>query len=496
MPASDDLIAPSYLWVPEHVTSEGTEAIDLAESLGFVLDPEQRLAVEAILSTAASGKWAAFEAALIGPRQNIKTFVFKVIALADLFLLKTRLIVWTAHLASVSELAFRDLQEIVDGTPDLSRRVKAIHTQNGEEGIELTSGQRLEFKARTKTGGRGLTSDRLILDEAFALTPGHVGSLMPTMAALSITGNPQIIYGSSGGLRTSKALRDIRDRGRPGGDPSLVYIEWGAEPEPGERCEQRDCDHAYGIEGCMLDDEARWARANPALGRRISYEFLRMERRAMGPVEFAREVLTWWDDPPAGGSEWEVITEEAWSAAFTDLEDEDLDEWLADVDRIRWSLDVSPDSRSGAIAISDGRDGELIDYRSGTEWMVPRLLELKAVHGIDEVYLDERGPAGAVIQALDKAGIKHRHVALTEHAQACAGLLAAVDATPPAFRHIGQEPLDLAVACAVRRSVTDVWLWTRAKSTGDIAPLVAITLARWAALTGSDSPYDVLDSVL
>jgi hypothetical protein len=38
-----------------------------------------------------------------------------------------------------------------------------------------------------------------------------------------------------------------------------------------------------------------------------------------------------------------------------------------------------------------------------------------------------------------------------------------------------------AVKQAERRYVVDVWLWTRSKSTGDICPLVAVTIAKWAA---------------
>src|SRR5690606_4998206 len=39
-----------------------------------------------------------------------------------------------------------------------------------------------------------------------------------------------------------------------------------------------------------------WARANPALGIRISEEFVRREREALGDEEFARERLGIWVD--------------------------------------------------------------------------------------------------------------------------------------------------------------------------------------------------------
>lgn len=469
MPAAPELVKPLHLWVPDHVSTAAEEAIDLAEQVGIPPYPEQRVALEVILAERADGRWAAFEAAVVGARQNIKTYLFKVVALADLYLFSTRLTVWTAHEFSTTMEAFRDVRELIDGHDFLSRRVKKITTQNGEEGIELTNGQRLRFKARTLTGGRGLTGDRVILDEAFALRPSHMGSLMPTMSAKSMRGNPQIIYGSSGGFATSAVLRGIRDRGRAGGDPSLAYVEYGAETGD---CATPGCDHRYGTEGCLLDDEDRWRQANILLGRLISIDFLRTERRSLDPAEFAREVMVWWEDPRPEDAAWEVIDETKWAACK-------VEQW--DPAGLGWTIDVSPDSRSAAIACSNGVTAEVVDYRDGTDWLVPRLLELQQRHGFDEIALDANGPAGSLINALDTAGIEYRKVKISEHAQACLGLLAAIDAGT--FHHIGQEPLDAAAAVAVRRTVTDVWLWTRAKSSGDICPLVAVTLARWFALT-------------
>ncbi|RMH79005.1 MAG: terminase, partial [Actinomyces sp.] len=205
------LVEPEHLWVPEHTSTAADEAIGLAESCGFELDPEQRLALEAILAERPDGRWAGFEAALIAARQNLKTFLFEIIVLADLFVWDAELVVWTAHEFATTMEAFRDLQRIIEANAHLSRRVKRVLNANGEEAIELHGGGRIRFRARTKSGGRGLTGDRLVLDEAFALQPSHVGSLMPAMSARSVSGNPQILYGSSAGQLQSSVLRALRD---------------------------------------------------------------------------------------------------------------------------------------------------------------------------------------------------------------------------------------------------------------------------------------------
>jgi hypothetical protein len=252
-------------------------------------------------------------------------------------------------------------------------------------------------------------------------------------------------------------------------DPSLVYIEWCAEE--GE-CEHADCDHRFGIDGCVLDDRERWAQANLAMGRRISIDFLETERRSLPPAEFAREVLGWWDDPPESVLTWPVIDEAAWFGFCCDPD-------YKQQGPFSWALDVSPDAFSAAIAYSNGTLGALADYRAGTAWVVGRLHEL----GVAEVVLDIKGPAGSLLEDLDSAGIAYRAVTLQEHAQACGALLE--DINDGVFRHLGQEPLDLAAEVADRRHVIDVWLWTRSKSAGDISPLVAVTLARWAASQSS-----------
>jgi hypothetical protein len=51
----------------------------------------------------------------------------------------------------------------------------------------------------------------------------------------------------------------------------------------------------------------------------------------------------------------------------------------------------------------------------------------------------------------------------------------------PQFAHIGQPELDAAVAGAGERNVLDSWAWQRRISTVDISPLMAVSLALWAA---------------
>lgn len=82
---------------PQHVTSAGHEAVDLAASAGLILDPWQAFVLEHALGERGDGQWAAFEVGLVVPRQNGKGSVLEARELAGLFLFGEELILHSAH---------------------------------------------------------------------------------------------------------------------------------------------------------------------------------------------------------------------------------------------------------------------------------------------------------------------------------------------------------------------------------------------------------------
>jgi hypothetical protein len=108
------------------------------------------------------------------------------------------------------------------------------------------------------------------------------------------------------------------------------------------------------------------------------------------------------------------------------------------------------------------------------------------------VFLDPKSPAGALLVDLVEAGVTTEDVTPQQHAQACGGLLAAVtfEGDGLRFQHTNQPHLNAAVQGATRRVYGDAWAWSRRSSKVDISPLVAVTLARWGALTMFDGDAD------
>lgn len=486
--SAPSLVEPAYRSAPEYTETLGPEVADIADLAGFTPDPEQLLALDLIFALDAEGKSAAFESALVVPRQNLKTGVFKQASLGWLYVTNQRLVVWSAHEFSTTREAYRDMVALIENNRFLKKRLARAVGGNNEMAIELTTGQRLLFKARTKTGGRGLTGDKVVLDEAFALRPEHLGSLM---FALSARPDPQLAYGSSACLTGSDVLRAVVKRGRAGTSPNLAYLEWCA---PRGGCAEDGCGHEVGIEGCALDDPANLKAANPLLGRRrpngtgMTLEYLRKEREASPPAEYARERLGWHDQAGAD----EAFGPGNWEAAGMD--EADVPATVLGGLAVAVSYDLAFATIGGA-----GRDGDVtyikpLVHGPGTAWVVERAKDLQDRHGL-EVAIDERGPGADLIGPLEEAAVRLRKVGTAEVLDACAGIFKGVGART--VRHGHYPELDDAADAAVPRSVGDRWAWGRKQSDADISALEAETLAAWMVSRGSArSAYEDSDLVV
>jgi hypothetical protein len=475
-----DFVAPAFQWVPERIGSYGDEAIDLAALAGRDLDPEQRLAVDAMLSYGPGGKWVALEEAIVESRQNGKTTnIVLPVALFDLFMLPPDRVVWTAHVFKTARDAFDDFVVCIETAPELSRRVKNISYGNGEEAIELHSGATLEFLARHKGGGRGLGGKRVVMDEGLFLSPLTMSSLLPVLSARP---NPQIMYASSAGVATSEYLRGIRDRGRKGRDPSLIYLEW-CSPEGGCAAGD-DCDHALERDGCALDNEDNWRMANHSLDRRITREYVRSERRALAktPLEFARERCGWWDAPAAKAAI--IIPLDVWQEQLLPVEPQGAPAGFAvdmTPDRQWTSIGVFSDD-CAEIELEDGRPVagvvDLVEHRHGNKWLLESCKALWQTHR-KPFAIDPKGPAASEIATLREAGIEVVEPGPADLASASADLHDGFVDDRTLF-HTGRPELDAAMEGAIKRNIGDGFAYDRKKG-AVISPLYAVTLAKWAA---------------
>jgi hypothetical protein len=488
---SAQLVKPAYAHFPTYVETLGPEVCDLAALAGLPPDPEQELALNALFALSPDPMIsAAFEFAVICARQNMKTALFQMAALGWLFVTDQRLVVWSAHEMDTSNEAFEDIVNLIEGTPSLSRRLDpdfgkdpGIKRGNGKELIKLRPsaecphGQRLKFKARTHGGARGLTGNKIILDEAYALKKVHMGSLLPTLSSVR---DPQVVYGSSAGHADSEVLRGIRDRGRAGTSPRLGYLEFCA---PEDSCEDAACTHDQGVDGCAMDNMDFVRMANPALERRITIDYILAERAALPPDEFGRERLGWWDKPDVGAEA--LIKPERWN----DL----VDPLSVPLDPVAFGVYVKLDRTVSAIGVcgrrADGKfhvgvvpavRGKPIDSLPGTAWIPDRIKELVDEWKPCAVVIDGHSAAASLITTIEGLGVEVVKSNATDLAKACGAFYDAVMADPESdasLRHRGATPLTRSAISAKRRDLSDAWAWDRKDKDSDITQLMAVTLA-------------------
>lgn len=496
------MIEPAHLWIPPRLGSWGDEAVDLAADAGWDLDDEQKNAIDAHLSYGPHGRWVALEATMIEARQNGKTDgVLLPVAMFDLWCLKPDRMVWTAHLFRTARDAFNAFCLSIEHSATLSRRVKKISYGHGEESIELHNGALLEFLARSQGGGRGLKGKRVTMDEALVLGAAAMGALLPV---LSTRLDAQVTYGSSGAKETSLHLHRLIKRGRRGGDPSLIHVEYcapGSWEEPG--CVRgAKCSHAVGTDGCRLDDETLWPHANHAVGtveqvaageKRITYDYVRAERRALPAIEFGRERLGWHE---ALADELRPIPEKAWQDAV-DVRSEALDP-------VALAVEVNNDRTFAAIAMAGRRpDGlihiEVIKAQPGASWVINGTTEDPGEHigTLAELWspcvivVDDKSQAASFLPDLKEMGLRERprdperepfpdEIVVTtlaaDLARACGQLHTAVTETKQ-VKHLNQPELNESVKGASWRNLADAKAWDRKNSDTDPTCLIAVTLA-------------------
>lgn len=462
----------------------GQECIDLVEDAGLHLDPWQQLALHHSLVEDDEGRWASLDVVLNVARQNGKGGFLEARQLGEAILFGGKLIIHTAHQFNTAQESFLRLDQVIEGSYALSRRVKNVRRSHGEEGFTFFNGARIRFLARGGDSGRGFSGDLVLMDEAMKLRAAPIGALMPVLSARP---NPQLVFTGSAGLGAeSEQLALLRARAMAEGDPdpSLTYLEYSIAPHV------KECPtDAEGRIVCDLHDdrgeEISFARANPALGIRIRPSYVLREMRSMRADLFDRERLGVGDYPEVSDETWQVIPKAKWEAAE--------DSASKPGDPVAFAIDVNPERTWTSISVAggsgDGVHAEVIEHRPGTDWVIGWAVERDKRWNPCAWVIDEGGPAGSLVPALRKAlayeddeDREDRSELVVcpkvrQLAQACGGFYDHVE--NGTLRHLGQAPLTAALAGAQKRDLGDAWAWTRKSEGVDVSPLVSATYAVW-----------------
>lgn len=192
-------------------------------------------------------------------RQNGKTHLLSVLALYWLFVEECRMILGTSTTLATAKEAWLKALTAAQESPILAPITARPVMVNGQETLLTTSGCRYKIAASTRLGGRGLTVDRLIVDEVREHRTWDAWNASTNAQNAVI--NAQTWAISNQGDDSSVVLDALRS-------PALTFIETGVgDPRLGlfEWSAPDDAD--------PTDPEAL-AAANPNYGHRIDPDAL------------------------------------------------------------------------------------------------------------------------------------------------------------------------------------------------------------------------------
>lgn len=458
---------------PPYPISAAPEVIDLAHKVGLHLDEWQQYVLTHGLGQHLHGDWTAKKVSCWVPRQNGKGAIIEALELAWLFLpgLEQELVIHSAHEHRTSRKAYARMERLVRQAPFLYKRVQTFRQANGEHMIILKDGRQLEYHTRSGTAVRGFSSPRLVLDEAQELNEDQMAAIQPTVSAMP---NWQMWFFGTPPRADDAWAYGLREDGE-GGAPRIAHFDWGADLDP-----------AKPEDRAKIADPETWYRHNPALGIRIEIETVEDEFKPSGlGSKFGQERLGIWQ--PRRNSH-NVIEFAQWLRLHDAESKRD--------GAISVGVDISVLRDWAAFTVygkrADGLGhGQLIEYQTGVEWIVPRLAELRAA--LDPVAIGMgRGTYESLKADLAAAGItlpedpdKPKRGDLVvlnavDNSAACGQLIDAV--RQASLRVVPAVQLDEAVAGAKTKTTGETIAWARKDSDAEISPIASLTVARFAHL--------------
>ncbi len=473
-------------------TSRGYECIEFAEDvLGIELVPWQKWLLIHALEIHDDGTFRFRTVLLLIARQNGKSTLMQIISLWRMYVDGAPLVIGTAQNLDIAEEVWQGAVDMAEEVPELAAELDQVFKQPGKKFFRLTSGSRYKVQAASRRGGRGLSGDLVIMDE---LREHQSWEAWAAVANTTMAREyAQVWAASNAGDSTSVVLAYLRrqahfELGDPDGlngsdvpdadsmESSLGIFEWSATP------------------GVDVRDRDGWAQANPSLGHTGLNERALVAALAAPESKFRTENLCQWVDTMREG----VFPQGVWESNLTD-------ESVTVTVRPVVAVDVRTGMRQSVAIVVAGGTAEgfdLVDvarYELGVDvkWsedhIVSETCGVLERLGLSEVVVDKFGENAHLIPLFEERGISVRRLDTADMRGGAVGFTDAL--INGRVKHKGQEPLNVAVLGAEKRSSGEGFLWSQARSSTDITPLRAATAAWWVYVNGSQVDYDPLDSV-
>jgi hypothetical protein len=370
-------------------------------------------------------------------------------------------------------LLLGQLRGFVERTPALAGHVRLKQ----REAINRKTGGRFAVKASDTDTLDGLLLSFAVADEVHRWPDSERYAIL--LAGVQKRGGR--LFGiSTAGVKGEGLLWSMREKA----------IELGAKREGaylGLRAD-RFAWHEWSLpEGVDFRDLEAVKAANPAPWVTVEMLRERFESPSMTDLDFRRFSANAWIER----RELEAVFDAGMWAALVDAHAQPL---LP----VCLSVDATMDRSAAAIGVAAFTDeaGELplvdvAEHGAGIAWALERLVALSERWETLGVVVDPGGPAASLIPRLQEFALNVIEPPTREVAMACTGFYDAVSAGT--LRHRGVASLNMSVAGAVKRSLSQSWAFDRKKSIGDSSPLMAGVLALWGLRTRGPISQAALD---
>lgn len=439
---------------------------DTCLNLGWGFDEWQDDLGRLLLSKRSDGLHAASICAMSLPRQVGKTYLVGCIAFALCLTEPGLTVIWTAHRGRTATETFR-LMKAKARLPELAAFVDqrarggGIRSANGEQEIEFLNGSRILFGARDAGFGVGFAKvGMLVLDEVQRATTKTMDDLLPTTNAAD---NPLVLCMGTPPRPSDdgEVFTMLRREATTGESSDVLYVELGASDRFN-----------------LNDDDEFWRQlrnVNPSFPHRVGERAILRNKKGLTDDSVYREVFGLWDEFE---KQFSPVNPASWAAgsdvgpAYT-------------VKPSGLAVDMSHDRRISVAACwledTSAHVEEVwagVDEAAAVTWLADAW---KRAGRRTTVVIDSMSPAASMATTLKALGV-HVHLGTAADMARGCGLFAS-DVQAGRLTHADQESVNSAREGARKRPIGTAggWGYDRSKPDVFIAPIVAVTLARFAA---------------
>lgn len=486
-------------------TSVGFAVIEFAEEvIEFDLLPWQKWLLIHALEILPDGSFRFRNVVVLVARQNGKSTLSIILSLFFMYVLGRELVIGTAQDLDVAEEIWQEAVDIVEENAELDALKLKVIRNNGKKALVLKTGERYKVKAANRRAGRGLSGDLILLDELREHQSWDAwGAITKTTMARA---DAMIWAFSNAGDATSIVLHYLRRMahlalGDPDGingdeDPSLLLTEIEEDEFELDDEDSLAIFEWSAAPGREVSDREGWCEANPSLGHTITERTIASAAKTDPEWVFRTEVLCQWSQGSLEGP----FPPGSWLAGT------DPQSSIASDSRRGLCVDVSHDRGMSYIGIAGLReDGsphvEVIAQRAGTAWVPGWFQDKPERLTYGPVAVQAKGaPASSLLEELQAL----EGLTVLEWSGSALGSStgafydgvrceptkneAGQTVVPKRIYHRPQPILDIAAANAVPKLLGESYVWNRAKSPVDVAPLVAVTGALWALNRPPEAP--------